>query len=347
MASQITGLTIVYSTVYRGADQRKHQSSASLAWVRGIHQSPVNSPHKWPVTRKMFPFDYVIMSPDSPSSYFILDILHDNSDGHHYAADDNWDYDNNDNDNYHDDDNRDDNDDNNNEDDCDDDNDNMMNFRRFLASDWSSSCHAFGDKPVIWLSSDLVGKLIKVLHRPDLLTFGYTPWHSCRFLTSLLYMRYLVTLLLPSSQCCFSLSCLSSYSLNKQRKYYNPKDNASKKQERRLKRLKTIGGLWDRYTAPNSKCIGAPPPPPQKKKKKKEEEKIKGRNTIGCLDQYAAQNSKYARLPIPSQPTTQNVFFQWHTQYDPTMKHSHCETVYAKKLFQWLFFELAHSLRIL
>ena len=61
MASQITSLTIVYSTVYSGADQRKHQSSASLAFVRGIHRWPVNSPHKWPVTRKMFPFDDVIM----------------------------------------------------------------------------------------------------------------------------------------------------------------------------------------------------------------------------------------------------------------------------------------------
>ena len=46
MASQITTLTIVYSTVYSGADQRKHQSSASLAFVKGIHQWPVNSPHK-------------------------------------------------------------------------------------------------------------------------------------------------------------------------------------------------------------------------------------------------------------------------------------------------------------
>ena len=61
MASQITRLTIVYTTVYSGADQRKHQSSASLAFVRGIHRWPVNSPHKWPVTRKMFPFDDVIM----------------------------------------------------------------------------------------------------------------------------------------------------------------------------------------------------------------------------------------------------------------------------------------------
>ena len=61
VASQITSLTIVYFTVYSGADQRKHQSSASLAFVRGIHRSPVNSPHKGPVTRKMFPFDDAIM----------------------------------------------------------------------------------------------------------------------------------------------------------------------------------------------------------------------------------------------------------------------------------------------
>ena len=61
MASQITSITIVYSIVYLDADQRKHQSSASLAFVRGIHRWPVNSPHNWPVTRKMFPFDNVIM----------------------------------------------------------------------------------------------------------------------------------------------------------------------------------------------------------------------------------------------------------------------------------------------
>ena len=61
-ASQITSLTIVYSTVYSDADERKHQSSTSLAFVRGIHRGPVNSPHKWPVTRKMFPFDDVIMN---------------------------------------------------------------------------------------------------------------------------------------------------------------------------------------------------------------------------------------------------------------------------------------------
>ena len=61
MASQITSLTIVYSTVYSGTDQRKYQISASLALVWGIHRWPVNSPHQWPVTRKLFPFDDVIM----------------------------------------------------------------------------------------------------------------------------------------------------------------------------------------------------------------------------------------------------------------------------------------------
>ena len=61
ITSAITSITIVYSTVYSDADQRKHQSSASLAFVWGIHRGLVNSPHKWPVTRKMFPFDDVIM----------------------------------------------------------------------------------------------------------------------------------------------------------------------------------------------------------------------------------------------------------------------------------------------
>ena len=70
IASQITSLTFVYSTVYSSADQRKHQSSASLAFLWGIHRGPVNSPHKWPVTRKMFPFDDVIMT-----CYFQYDIM--------------------------------------------------------------------------------------------------------------------------------------------------------------------------------------------------------------------------------------------------------------------------------
>ena len=59
VASQITSLTIAYSSVYSGADQRKR--SASLALVRGIHRWPENFPHKWPVSRKMFPFDEVII----------------------------------------------------------------------------------------------------------------------------------------------------------------------------------------------------------------------------------------------------------------------------------------------
>ena len=66
MAYQLTSLTIVYSTVYSGADQRKHQSSASLAFARGIQRW--DSPHKGPVTRKMFLFDDVIMGSGRKSS---------------------------------------------------------------------------------------------------------------------------------------------------------------------------------------------------------------------------------------------------------------------------------------
>ena len=65
MVSQITSFMIVYSTVYSGTDQRKHQSFASLAFLRGIHWWPVNSTHKGPVTWKMFPFDDVIMDLNS------------------------------------------------------------------------------------------------------------------------------------------------------------------------------------------------------------------------------------------------------------------------------------------
>ena len=64
IASQITSLTIVYTILYSGSDLRKHQSSASLAFVQGIHRGLVNSPHKWPVRQKMFPFDDVIMEND-------------------------------------------------------------------------------------------------------------------------------------------------------------------------------------------------------------------------------------------------------------------------------------------
>ena len=72
IASQITSLTIVYSTVYSDADKKKHQSSVSLAFVLGIHRGPVNSPHKWPVTRKIFPFDDVIMNFPSSKLYQFL-----------------------------------------------------------------------------------------------------------------------------------------------------------------------------------------------------------------------------------------------------------------------------------
>ena len=56
VASQITSLTIVYSTVFSDAGQRKHPSSASLVFVWGIHRWPVNSPHKWPAKGQMFHF---------------------------------------------------------------------------------------------------------------------------------------------------------------------------------------------------------------------------------------------------------------------------------------------------
>ena len=65
LASQNTSFMFVYSTVYSGSDQRKHQISALLAFVRGIHRCPLNSPHKGPVMRKMFPFDDVIICNDS------------------------------------------------------------------------------------------------------------------------------------------------------------------------------------------------------------------------------------------------------------------------------------------
>ena len=61
MATQVTSVSIVSSTVCSGTDQRKHQNSASLAFVKGIDRQPVDSPHKEPVTHKMFAFDEVIM----------------------------------------------------------------------------------------------------------------------------------------------------------------------------------------------------------------------------------------------------------------------------------------------
>ena len=63
MSFRITGVSIVCSAVCSGSHQIQHKRSASLAFVRGIHRWPMDSPHKGPVTRKMFPFDYVIMMP--------------------------------------------------------------------------------------------------------------------------------------------------------------------------------------------------------------------------------------------------------------------------------------------
>ena len=75
MACQITGVSIVYLAVYSGADQRKHQSSASLAFVRGIQRWPVNFARKGPVTQKMFPFDDVIMERFPVFVSFIIVFL--------------------------------------------------------------------------------------------------------------------------------------------------------------------------------------------------------------------------------------------------------------------------------
>ena len=57
MASQVAGASNVCFTVGSGADQRKHQRT----FVWGIHRSPVNSLHKGPITKKMFPFDDIII----------------------------------------------------------------------------------------------------------------------------------------------------------------------------------------------------------------------------------------------------------------------------------------------
>ena len=54
---------------------KKHQSSASLAFVWGIHRGPVNSPHKWPVTRQMFPFDDVIMDHGDTYTFSLMSTI--------------------------------------------------------------------------------------------------------------------------------------------------------------------------------------------------------------------------------------------------------------------------------
>ena len=84
IASQITSLAIVYSTVYSSADQRKHESSASLAFVWGIHRGSGNSPHKWPVTRIMVPFDDVIMTSQDMNQLWASSLV--NPYGHRMAS---------------------------------------------------------------------------------------------------------------------------------------------------------------------------------------------------------------------------------------------------------------------
>ena len=71
-ASQITSVSIVYSTVCSGADQRQHQSPASLTVVRGIHWWLVIYPNKRPLTRKMYPLDDVIMNNMSSTMINLL-----------------------------------------------------------------------------------------------------------------------------------------------------------------------------------------------------------------------------------------------------------------------------------
>ena len=71
---QITSVPIVCPTVGSGADQRRDQSSASLAFVRGIHRWTVNSPHKRPVTRKMFAFDAVTMKMKKLYTFWVVNM---------------------------------------------------------------------------------------------------------------------------------------------------------------------------------------------------------------------------------------------------------------------------------
>ena len=76
MASQITSVSIVCLSICSGADQRKHQSFVALALVRGIHWWPEDSPHKGPLTRKMFPFDHPIMCGRHPKQCKISQLAY-------------------------------------------------------------------------------------------------------------------------------------------------------------------------------------------------------------------------------------------------------------------------------
>ena len=75
MASQITSVSIVCSTVCSGADQRKHLSSAALTFVRGIQRWPEDSPQKGPVTRKMLPFADLIVTDDISNAFSWMKIF--------------------------------------------------------------------------------------------------------------------------------------------------------------------------------------------------------------------------------------------------------------------------------
>ena len=91
ISSQNTSLTIVYPTVYSGRSKKKNQISASLAFVWGIHRSPANSPHKGPVTQKLFPFDDVIMIQTGylrcwPVIWMSLYSLSNNTSSHHISV---------------------------------------------------------------------------------------------------------------------------------------------------------------------------------------------------------------------------------------------------------------------
>ena len=83
MTSRITGVSIVFSAVCSGADQRIHQRSASLAFVRGIHHWVVDCQHKGSVMRKMFPFDDVIMKMNERRVESGPEFWHNNNQGNH------------------------------------------------------------------------------------------------------------------------------------------------------------------------------------------------------------------------------------------------------------------------
>ena len=76
MASQVTSVSIVYSTVCIGADHRKHQSSASLALMRGIHKWSVNSPHKGQLPGKCFHLmtSSCVSAPEGLNLVYLLNI---------------------------------------------------------------------------------------------------------------------------------------------------------------------------------------------------------------------------------------------------------------------------------